>query len=275
MFQNSGGMQDFGGDFGGGGFQVGGFGSPAVGDRQKKIRSQNIVPVTAQNVSEMIPDDSAFRLGDNDVSHVTLVGTVIHSEKSQTCTTYKIDDTTGTVIVKHWNSLDSEDDGMEGEESPVYEQGSTVRVFAQVRSFQKIVTLNALHIRPVEDLNEITVHMLECIKFNMVSKAKKNQKPSFPNQSSNAGFSQFSSGGGFAGNQMNQSSAMNMGMNAVQTQVWQLIEGSTDPGGMSITEIRSTLKGLNLNRIKEALDFLSNEGHIYSTVDDEHFKSTS
>ena len=34
------------------------------------------------------------------------------------------------------NSLDSEDDGMEGEESPVYEQGSTVRVFAQVRSFQ-------------------------------------------------------------------------------------------------------------------------------------------
>lgn len=25
---------------------------------------------------------------------------------------------------------------------------------------------------------------------------------------------------------------------------------------------------------RQAVDFLSNEGHIYSTVDDDHFKST-
>lgn len=29
----------------------------------------------------------------------------------------------------------------------------------------------------------------------------------------------------------------------------------------------------NFNQVKEAIEFLSNEGHIYSTVDDQHYKT--
>nr|CAD7591190.1 unnamed protein product [Timema genevievae] len=31
---------------------------------------------------------------------------------------------------------------------------------------------------------------------------------------------------------------------------------------------------LTMMELKETVTFLSNEGHIYSTIDDEHFKST-
>ncbi len=43
---------------------------------------------------------------------------------------------------------------------------------------------------------------------------------------------------------------------------------------MHISDICDYLKSFSENKIKEALEFLSNEGHIYSTVDDEHFKSS-
>ena len=62
----------------------------------------SIVPITAKHVTEMTFDDSKFHLGDMEISQVTLVGTVIQYDKSQTCNTYKVDDTTGVVTVKHW-----------------------------------------------------------------------------------------------------------------------------------------------------------------------------
>ena len=68
----------------------------------QKYRFQNITPVTAAHIQQMKYDGSVFSLGGNEISQVTIVGTVIGVEKSQTCTTYKIDDTTGSVMVKHW-----------------------------------------------------------------------------------------------------------------------------------------------------------------------------
>jgi replication factor A2 len=29
----------------------------------------------------------------------------------------------------------------------------------------------------------------------------------------------------------------------------------------------------NLGQVREALEFLSNEGHVYSTIDDQHYKT--
>jgi len=68
----------------------------------QKFRYQNITPITASHVEEMTFDDSVFRLGDHEITQVTIVGTVVQVEKTQTCITYQIDDTTGTVTAKHW-----------------------------------------------------------------------------------------------------------------------------------------------------------------------------
>uniref|UniRef100_H2Y379 Replication protein A C-terminal domain-containing protein n=3 Tax=Ciona intestinalis TaxID=7719 RepID=H2Y379_CIOIN len=132
-----------------------------------------------------------------------------------------------------------------------------------MRVFQKNITLNGLHVRKVEDLNEITVHMLEVMHFKLATDAKKK------------GFDMGPTSSGFQGNVSNNDQSMDLGMDSVQTQVWKLIQSATDDDGISITNIRSSLKGLNINQIKKAVDFLCNEGHIYSTIDDDHFKTTS
>jgi len=48
---------------------------------------------------------------------------------------------------------------------------------------------------------------------------------------------------------------------------------STTEGGCHINEVFRTLKD-NMNDIKEAMQRLSDDGQLYSTIDDEHFKPT-
>ncbi|GCC44453.1 hypothetical protein chiPu_0028604, partial [Chiloscyllium punctatum] len=57
-------------------------------------------------------------------------------------------------------------------------------------------------------------------------------------------------------------------------QVLNLIRNCREQEGMSIDYMRKTLKNMNIVAIKQAVEFLSNEGHIYSTVDEDHFRST-
>uniref|UniRef100_H2ZJT3 Replication protein A C-terminal domain-containing protein n=1 Tax=Ciona savignyi TaxID=51511 RepID=H2ZJT3_CIOSA len=262
MFQNAGG-NDFGGGFAGGFGGGTAFASPAGGgDRQRKFKFNNIIPILASQLKEVVSEDSGFKLGKTDISQVTLVGTVVQVERSQTCNTYKIDDTTGIVTVKHWNAFAEDDE--EPEHETVFEEGTPVRVFGQIRSFQKNINLNGLNIGKVDDLNEITVHMLTCMHFKLRSTAKTGMahgKGGLPQTNQNASHQ--------------SNNPMDLGMDSVQTQVWKLIQSSMEPDGISITSIRSNLRGLNVNQIKKAVDFLCNEGHIYSTIDDDHFKTTS
>ncbi|XP_035757164.1 replication protein A 32 kDa subunit [Egretta garzetta] len=56
--------------------------------------------------------------------------------------------------------------------------------------------------------------------------------------------------------------------------VLNLIKNCPVPEGMSLQELKSQLHNMSMSTIKQAVEFLSSEGHIYSTVDDDHYKST-
>jgi len=68
----------------------------------QRFKAQNIVPVTAEHIQQLSYDGSTFTLGGIEVSQVTIVGNIVGVEKSQTCTTYKVDDSTGVTTVKYW-----------------------------------------------------------------------------------------------------------------------------------------------------------------------------
>ena len=62
--------------------------------------------------------------------------------------------------------------------------------------------------------------------------------------------------------------------NAKQSQVMKMILGCAREEGMNREELVTSLAGkVNKSDIDSALDFLSGEGHIYSTIDDDHFKA--
>ena len=61
-------------------------------------------------------------------------------------------------------------------------------------------------------------------------------------------------------------------------QFFSMADTDDDDGtGLSIHAVVSGLQkqGISEADVKNAIDFLANEGHLYSTIDDEHFKSTT
>lgn len=57
-------------------------------------------------------------------------------------------------------------------------------------------------------------------------------------------------------------------------QIATIIKNSASEVGASIAEVSRHLKGVPEKAIRDAIEFLSGEGHIYSTIDDDHFKAT-
>jgi hypothetical protein len=63
----------------------------------------------------------------------------------------------------------------------------------------------------------------------------------------------------------------------VRTQVLETFKtGTTDPG-LSVVEVYHRLsdRGIQLSDVKKAAEFLALEGHLYATLDEDHYKSTS
>ncbi|XP_063810630.1 replication protein A 32 kDa subunit isoform X3 [Pseudophryne corroboree] len=227
-----------GSGMGGGGYtqSPGGFGSPAPTQGEKKS--------------------------------VTIVGIVRHAEKAPTNILYKVDDMTAAPMdIRQW--VDTDEASCE---NVVVPPGSYVKVSGHLRSFQNKKSVVAFKIAPLEDMNEFVSHMLEVVQAHMSLNAQS------PPVSVGGGSSMVLStpgrlgntGGSFTGGNDIQTN----GLTPHQSQILNLIKSCKGNEGMGADELKARLHGMNANTIKQALDFLSNEGHIYSTVDEDHYKST-
>ncbi|CAN9513817.1 unnamed protein product [Ophioblennius macclurei] len=249
----------------------GGFASPGLsqgGEKKGRTRSTNIVPCTVSQLMSATQADEAFKIRDVEVVQVTIVGIIRSTDKSMTNIQYHVDDMTAAPMdVKQW--VDTEDPGVD---NTVLPPGTYVKISGNLRSFQNQRSVVAFRVRPLEDMNEITSHMLEVVQAHMTL-----SKPQ----------TMSSAGGGMAGGVMTPMSRMGMGgtgggytgandngLSANQNQVLSLIRGCPDPQGISIHDLRQRLSGLSVPVIKQAVEFLSNEGHIFSTIDEDHYKST-
>ncbi|KAB5586739.1 hypothetical protein PHYPO_G00005030 [Pangasianodon hypophthalmus] len=233
----------------GGGYtqSPGGFGSPAAsqgGEKKGRTRAQQIVPCTVSQLMSAAQAEDVFRVGEVEVAQVTMVGIIRSTDKSMTNIQYKVDDMTAAPMdVKQW--VDTEDPSVD---SSVIPPDTYVKVSGNLRSFQNNRSLVAFSVRPLEDMNEITSHMLEVVQAHMLL-----SKP------------QTMMGGG----------GMNSSMkNPNQNQVLCLIKSCPEPQGISIQELKQRLSGMSMTIIRQVVDFLSNEGHIFSTIDEDHFRST-
>lgn len=259
----------------GGGYtqSPGGFASPALsqgGEKKGRTRATQIIPCTVSQLMSASQADEAFRVGDVEVAQVTIVGVIRSTDKSMTNIQYKVDDMTGAPMdVKQW--VDTEDPSVD---STVLPPGTYVKVSGNLRSFQNHRSVVAFSVRPLEDMNEITSHMLEVVHAHMALGK--------PQSTSNSGGTMDinttpmsrpgmgNMGGGYAG----ANDMVNNGLSANQNQVLSLIRSCPDPQGISIQDLKQRLSGISISVIKQAVEFLSNEGHIFSTIDEDHYKST-
>lgn len=254
----------------------GGFASPAAsqgGEKKGRTRATQIIPCTVSQLMSASQVDEAFRVGEVEVTQVTIVGIIRSTDKSMTNIQYKVDDMTGAPMdVKQW--VDTEDPSVD---STVLPPGTYVKVSGNLRSFQNHRSVVAFSVRPLEDMNEITSHILEVVHAHMAL-SKPQTMPGIsggmaPNSMPMLRQSTGITGGSYAGTNENPLMVIN-GLSANQNQVLSLIKGCPEPQGISIQDIKQRLSGISLAVIKQAVEFLSNEGHIFSTIDEDHYKST-
>ncbi|TNN89140.1 Replication protein A subunit [Liparis tanakae] len=251
----------------------GGFASPSLsqgGDKKGRTRATQIIPCTVSQLMSASQVDEAFRVGDVEVTQVTIVGIIRSIDKSMTNIQYKVDDMTAAPMdVKQW--VDTEDPGVDNSVLP---PGTYVKISGNLRSFQNHRSVVAFGVRPLEDMNEITSHILEVVQAHMALGKPQTMSSAGGGMSSdvtpNSRPAGESSGGSYAG----ASSMANNGLSANQNQVLSLIRGCPDQKGISILQLRDRLGVMSMPVIKQAVEFLSNEGHIFSTIDEDHYKST-
>jgi len=205
--------------------------------------------------------DDMFNYDGVDIHMVTFVGVINEITEASTSVTYKIDDYTGPAMSVRKFIQEGEDDA-----SSVPQTASYVRVFGHLRSLNDQRNVIAFAVTPLKSHNELTVHMLEVIRAQL--KLKKGVTT--PGGMAGAAGGSFSNG---ATNGLTGNDSVMSGLNPAQQTIFNALKKSTSDIGMSITEISKNVN-LSVVQIRSAIEFLSNEGHIYSTVDDEHYKLT-
>ena len=155
--------------------------------------------------------------------------------------------------------------------------GKYVRVVGKLIEFGGSFSLNIYDMKPIEDSNEITHHFLEAVYVHCLH-TNPQQQP---------GPASFGGMGGMAGSFAPQSSmaqpAFNPGANssmqmdqgnALQDQVTAFIQQNQTDEGCFQGTITNAFATHGEQKVLEILNHLSTEGHIYTTIDDQHFQCT-
>jgi len=245
---------------------------------RKSGTATGLLPLTVKQISQATqkPSDenSNFTIDGVDVNNVTLVGMVFNKEERVTDVSFYLDDGTGRMEVKRWVN-----DAMESAEMADVQNGSYVRVHGHLRSFQNKKLVNAFSVRPVTDFNEVTFHSLECIfvhLYNMKVQGGATQ----PNSASPVAkgpptpFSNTPSH-----NQFMSPGPVSVGgakdLNRTVQSIFEEPANLAIEHGVHVDDVVRRLPGFTKKQIMESIAFLINEGYIYSTIDEDHYKSTN
>ena len=216
-------------------------------------------------------DDDGFTVGGREVHQVRVVGNVYNVDKKETKTTYTIEDQTGMIEATMW--VNEEEVGEATQERLAkMVLGSYVCVIGAPKEYNGKLSVSAYDVRPIEDFNEITHHFLETM-YSFAKHAKKLSAPAAAARPNSFGAFNASSGGGVSA--MDTSDAVDGALSPEQSKVFNFYtsEGTGDEG-CNVNYVSESLS-MDLTRVKQIVEFLSSEGHLYSTIDDDHHKSTS
>ncbi|KAL5016804.1 hypothetical protein ScPMuIL_006393 [Solemya velum] len=269
MWNNQGGFHGYdqgqGGQGGQGGYMSpGGFGTPQQSQEKKtRSRAQNLLPCTVAEIFNTTQNDDKFFSGEIEISQVTIVGLIRSVRETTTRLDYEIDDMSGPPIeVKQF--VDNDETVPDEEKVQAMRENTYVRVCGHVRSFGGKRSIVAFKMTPIADMNEVTCHILEVIHSHVML-----------SQDSSANAAVTSAGDATIGQTgYNDMTGAINGLTPIQSQTHLCIKSNSTEHGASIESVCKQLRGVPEKSIREAIEFLSSEGHIYSTIDEDHYKAT-
>ena len=157
-----------------------------------------------------------------------------------------------------------------------------VRVIGQLRSFNNTKNIVAFSILPVTNYNEYTFHFLEVMRTHL-----RHTKGPVPSAAGAAPLGVAASAmggaavpvGGCGGGMPGAGFAAMPAGDSVQEVVLKFFQTKGEASGDAGCTIHDAAAALGVNgvtadQVRSHVDNLVNEGHLYSTIDDDHFKAT-
>ncbi|GJQ10096.1 hypothetical protein GpartN1_g4854.t1 [Galdieria partita] len=235
-------------------------------DRNQALQPVSLIQLV--RATQEHPDD-AFRVNNTPLRNVTFVGYIVKFDELSTNLCYQIEDGTATMEVRLY-MLDN-DSEHQAHKREALQPGVWVRAFGSLREFNGERSVKAYHIQPVEDMNEILFHRLQVIQVYLQQTHGTANKSNQALNSSNANGIPTEQFEPFTDN-MNDCS-----FSPIQQSVLSTIRHiSRDYRGTSAEEIVANLKQQFAPKdIHEAIHFLMDEGHIYTTIDENHYQACS
>ncbi|ORY13497.1 hypothetical protein BCR34DRAFT_264347 [Clohesyomyces aquaticus] len=148
-----------GGGAAGGGF-IPGDGSQTSPSGRRDFSQDSLRPVTIKQILDaQQPTDEIFKIDGTPITQLTFVGQIRNISTQTTNITYKLDDGTGSIEVKLW--VDSDNMSEPDANKLKLVENAYCRVWGKLKSYDNKKYVGAHIVRPVEDFNEISFHLLE------------------------------------------------------------------------------------------------------------------
>ncbi|CDF36720.1 unnamed protein product [Chondrus crispus] len=150
--------------------------------------------------------------------------------------------------------------------------GAWVRVVAGIQVVDGNRNLAIFRVRPVDDHNEIVFHRLDVVATHLAQTRKKTG-------AKGAGVG-IAAGGGFggAGNtgmaDMGNAVTDSLALNPIQRAAYDYVQArhAPDGPGVSVEDILRDVSGFsNVQSVKEVMEHLASDGHVFTTVDENHY----
>ncbi|KAK1434791.1 hypothetical protein QVD17_00544 [Tagetes erecta] len=237
--------------------------------------TQTLVPLTASQINKALlsnDDKVNFLIDGVDVNNVKLVGMVLNKAERVTDISFVLDDGTGRVDCNRWVHEQVDTKEMES-----ILEGMYVRVHGQLKGFQGKKQLVVFGIKPVTDFDEITHHFVECIyvhSYNtklMKQQASSSNQTHMPSGAATTQTYQTAPSYQFTGEKVADELK---GIDKMVMDYLLLPASVARESGVHQEELVRQL-GIPLDKIMVALNCLINDGLVYNSIDDYHFKTTT
>lgn len=227
---------------------------------------KNVFPVTVSDLNSGNFKDDSFCIMDQKVSMVTLVGIVRSVQRQSNHNIYEVDDHTGPWLrVIQWLEDMDESDPEYIDETMVI--NTYVRIFGTLRNMTGDIHLVTFTIFPITSYSDITHHMVQVVLAKKHHEKLQNAADGGGNMSL-ARENTTSGHGADPGND-----ARVVGMTPLQKKVFRHFQDYAAETGCPVQVMVQQLK-ISMKDLRATIDFLHREGHIYSTIDDDHYKAT-
>eukprot|EP01006_Ploeotia_vitrea_P034377 TRINITY_DN65744_c9_g1_i1.p2 TRINITY_DN65744_c9_g1~~TRINITY_DN65744_c9_g1_i1.p2 ORF type:complete len:253 (-),score=168.89 TRINITY_DN65744_c9_g1_i1:140-898(-) len=243
-----------------------------------------------QLVNAEADSDNRVIIDGKPATQVRLVGLVMSAQVENTYMGWELDDGTGVLRLRMYN------DDQGNPKRPDIAAGMYVRVIGNAAKYMsnksKSSSLIVFDVRPITDFNEVTYHLLEIVQTHLLltkgaakkAAAKQGNNAVQANNSNNLNNnnSVLNAGGNAGGNgqqlnldSINSASASAQGFTPVQQRVLDVFRNNVHEGtGITIDAVCKALPDLSPHDVRQAVDFLAGDGHVYSTIDEHHFACT-